>query len=251
MKLLWLDLESTGLDPQKNRILEVAARLATLEAPFETLASYEAVLGVQSRGHLLHPKVVEMHTRNGLWAECEKAIVTLGQVEGDLLRLLRMGESAAPSFEHLQHIAVDDHVQDGVEVRVHSVDRVFVLDKKSEVPLDGFGVHRTHSGHGRWIEKLEAYEDKPTLAGASVHFDLGFLRVHMPRLARELSHRVYDVSAVALFCRSLGMPKLPKAEAHRAMPDVLESIEHAKMCAAWLGKGAVAALQPGKQISAP
>jgi len=67
-----------------------------------------------------------------------------------------------------------------------------------------------------------------------VHFDHGFLRVHMPKLAARFSHRHYDVSAVKLFCQSLGMPKPPKAEAHRAAADVRESIEHAKACADWL-----------------
>ena len=56
----------------------------------------------------------------------------------------------------------------------------------------------------------------------------------MPTLDKRLSYRHYDVSAVKLFCQSLGMPKLPKAEAHRAKDDILESIAHAKKCADWL-----------------
>ena len=79
-------------------------------------------------------------------------------------------------------------------------------------------------------------DDRPTLAGRSVHFDLGFLRVHMPRVAARLSHRVLDVSAVELFCRSQGMSKLPKALGHRAKDDVLESMEHLRRCKAWLEK---------------
>jgi oligoribonuclease len=75
-------------------------------------------------------------------------------------------------------------------------------------------------------------EERPVLAGDSVHFDLGFVRAHMPELAKRLSHRVYDVSAVKLFCRSLGMKKIPKGEeAHRAKGDVLRSIQHARACA--------------------
>jgi hypothetical protein len=76
------------------------------------------------------------------------------------------------------------------------------------------------------------------LAGDSVHFDLGFVRYHMPTLAKRLSHRVYDVSAIKLFCRSLGMPKIERKEdpVHRAAGDVLRSIEHAKYCADWLAR---------------
>jgi oligoribonuclease (3'-5' exoribonuclease) len=63
-----------------------------------------------------------------------------------------------------------------------------------------------------------------TLLGNSVHFDLRFVRRVFPDFARLLSHRVIDVSAIRLFCQSLGMPK-PKGEpAHRAMADVDESL---------------------------
>ena len=39
-KLLWVDLEMTGLDPQQDVILEVAAEITDFE--FKTIASYEA-----------------------------------------------------------------------------------------------------------------------------------------------------------------------------------------------------------------
>lgn len=39
-KLLWVDLEMTGLDPQKDVILEVAAEITDFD--FKTLESYEA-----------------------------------------------------------------------------------------------------------------------------------------------------------------------------------------------------------------
>ena len=45
-KLLWIDLEMTGLDPNKDRIIEVAAEVTDFD--FKTLASYEAVI-LQSR----------------------------------------------------------------------------------------------------------------------------------------------------------------------------------------------------------
>ncbi len=41
-KLLWVDLEMTGLDPQKDVILEVAAEVTDFN--FKTLASYEAIV---------------------------------------------------------------------------------------------------------------------------------------------------------------------------------------------------------------
>jgi len=41
-KLLWIDLEMTGLDPKKDVILEVAAEVTDFK--FKTLGSYEAVI---------------------------------------------------------------------------------------------------------------------------------------------------------------------------------------------------------------
>lgn len=41
-KLLWVDLEMTGLDTQSDRILEIAAEVTDFD--FKTLASYEAVI---------------------------------------------------------------------------------------------------------------------------------------------------------------------------------------------------------------
>lgn len=41
-KLLWVDLEMTGLDPEKDVIIEVAAEITDFN--FKTLASYEAIV---------------------------------------------------------------------------------------------------------------------------------------------------------------------------------------------------------------
>lgn len=41
-KLLWIDLEMTGLDPAKDKIIEVACEVTDFD--FKTLASYEAVI---------------------------------------------------------------------------------------------------------------------------------------------------------------------------------------------------------------
>ncbi len=63
-KLLWVDLEMTGLDPVKDVILEVAAEITDFN--FKTLASYEACVR--------HPKaqVLELMQQNSWWAEFPK-----------------------------------------------------------------------------------------------------------------------------------------------------------------------------------
>lgn len=176
MRMYWLDLETTGLDPQKDQILEVAVAEASFTSPFDAWVIYDRPLHTDLRDDQLSPFILDLHTRNGLLADCRKSTLGyrnqgVGDIEQDLLAL---------------------------------------------IPEAGKG------------------EDLPTLAGSSVHFDHEFLKHHMPTLAKRFSHRHYDVSAVKLFCQSLRMPKIPKAEAHRALADVRESIAHAVMCKDWL-----------------
>ena len=60
-KLLWVDLEMTGLDPLKDVILEVAAEVTDFN--FKTLASYEAI--VQQSQEV----VVDRMQKNTWWAD--------------------------------------------------------------------------------------------------------------------------------------------------------------------------------------
>lgn len=60
-KLVWMDLEMTGLDPSKDVILEVAAEITDFN--FQTLANYEAI--VQQSKDI----VVERMQKNTWWAD--------------------------------------------------------------------------------------------------------------------------------------------------------------------------------------
>lgn len=60
-KLLWVDLEMTGLDTQNDVILEIAAEITDFE--FKTLASYEAI--VQQPKEI----VVDRMQKNIWWAD--------------------------------------------------------------------------------------------------------------------------------------------------------------------------------------
>ena len=89
-KLLWVDLEMTGLDAQKDVILEVAAEVTDFD--FKTLASYEA--RVQQKREL----VVDRMQKNIWWKDYPanrdefvnrlESAVPSKQVEQDLIKLV-------------------------------------------------------------------------------------------------------------------------------------------------------------------
>lgn len=183
MKLLWLDLEATGLYARKHDILELAASIADLHDPFNALPVYDAVACYPRHMHVeLDKFVFDMHTKNGLLEDCAlDSALDIRRIEQDLLDLVPM---------------------------------------------------------------VEDRDDRTTLAGSSIHFDHEFVSIHMPELAKRLSHRHYDVSALKLYCQSMGMPRFRKAEAHRARPDIEESIMHAGECTEWLKNNLVTSYAP-------
>lgn len=65
--LVWTDLETTGLDPDTCRVLEVAA-IVTDDNLVEVARFHRVVywLHDEKDDALLHPAVREMHTKNGL-----------------------------------------------------------------------------------------------------------------------------------------------------------------------------------------
>lgn len=162
-KFLWLDLETTGLDPDCCSILELAY-VITDDQPIglSDLKSYQFKFGT---ARWMEPFAAEMHAKNGLISDCMKADLTTDEAEIDILGVIK--ETLQPN------------------------------------------------------ETLY-------LAGNSVWFDYQFLCDRMPRLARRLHHRFLDMSAVALFGNTLGLPRPEKKEAHRAAADILESLEYFK-----------------------
>ena len=98
-KLLWVDLEMTGLDPQQDVILEVAAEVTDFD--FKTLASYEAIVK-QPR-----EVVVERMQKNVWWADYphnrDEFVAKLDsgkplqEVENDLIALIEENIGQEPA----------------------------------------------------------------------------------------------------------------------------------------------------------
>lgn len=114
-------------------------------------------------------------------------------------------------------------------------------------------VEKMHNANGLWddalastttIEEVDTFlaglcvslgaaPRQVRLAGSSVQFDLAWARVHLPRFAKYLSHRVLDVTTLRAAI-DLWLPECvqwPVREAHRALPDILTTLEEASVCA--------------------
>lgn len=83
-----------------------------------------------------------------------------------------------------------------------------------------------------WLTEELGAEPPPPMAGSTVSFDRGVLKRCMPSVEGLFHYRNIDVSSV----KELGRRWFPdvvsptKNNAHRAMGDVLESIEHLRHC---------------------
>lgn len=205
--LLWVDLETTGLVPETDAVLEVAAvvtrddltevargswvcgyplaeQLAGLPANWQDDAWIRHMVRTWSG---LDPVVIEMHRAGGLWAECA-----------------------------------------GTTREVDVLDRC----------LTNFIVTNCRE----WVESPDGPEPLhcPTqLAGSTISFDRAFMRRHLPASHALLHYRNLDVTTLNEVARRFwpavheGRPRGEKR--HRAMEDVLESLEVCRYYVSKLG----------------
>jgi oligoribonuclease len=165
-RLVWLDLEMTGLDPTRDVIVEIAC--VVTDAELRALDDGVDVVVHQTPDALavMGDYVREMHTRSGLLTEIARSDTDLGAAGAAALTYVR------------------GHVPEA-----------------RSAPL----------------------------CGNSIGTDRGFLARYLPELDTHLHYRNIDVSSLKELCRRWypeEYRKRPdKAESHRALGDVLESIE--------------------------
>ena len=73
--IAWIDIETTGLDPEADCILEVACVLTTANYQLVEVEARSAVVPwppavLESLRAHAHPVVQDMHDKSGLWAAC-------------------------------------------------------------------------------------------------------------------------------------------------------------------------------------
>jgi len=197
--LVWLDLETTGLNEFQDTILEIACIVTDDElnehASFERtvyfpdgkhLAELPEETAIQfAQGQLIDPYVVKMHRKNGLWDACAEATDTLESVDLAFAKFLRE----------------------------NSVRQVQVTDEQGNITLK---------------------EDKPQLAGSTISFDRAFMKSQLPKALDMLHYRNLDVSSFNEVARRWWKdlhktrPNAGRAKedaAHRGMADIKESIQ--------------------------
>ena len=165
LPLVWIDLEMTGLDPERDVIVEIATIVTdgdladVREGPQVVVHQPDDVLA------RMDEVVATMHRRSGLTDEVRSSAIDVAEAQRITLEFVR---------EH--------------------------------VPEQGVA----------------------PLAGNSVHADRAFLRRFMPSLDRHLHYRNVDISTLKELARRWRPEALegspPKAEAHRALDDIRESL---------------------------
>ena len=94
--------------------------------------------------------------------------------------------------------------------------------------------------HGRPLAQVErdllalvdrhfASEEKIVLVGNSIHNDKRFIDRYLPAFAKRLHYRLIDVSSFKEIYRDRYGVKFEKANAHRAVGDILESIKELEL----------------------
>ena len=87
-KLLWVDLEMTGLDVTNDRIIEVALQVTDFQ--FNVLETYEAVVHQPEEVvNNMNPWAASQHSASGLTAKVRSSKLSEEQVVGEIIGIIK------------------------------------------------------------------------------------------------------------------------------------------------------------------
>lgn len=115
-KLLWVDLETTGLNPMLDEVLEVAA--VVTDENLNALADFSRVVHPIKLPNM-DPVVISMHTKNGLLKEVEQT--------GDLIEVVE------DMFAEFVTTYFPDGYRPPLAGSTVSFDRAFIIEHMSKV----------------------------------------------------------------------------------------------------------------------
>ncbi len=188
-RLLWIDLEMTGLKPGEDKIVEVGA-IAT-DWDFNEIARYESAVKVPQ-------DFLEARLTGEFWdknPESRDALIN-GNCNAHKIAALvdaELVDFARENFAKIEDLSADEQKQ--------------ILKKCSDV-------------NPRALAPIY-------LAGNSIHQDQKFIALEFPRLQKLLHYRQLDVSSWKLIMENRGII-FAKPEDHRAMADIEGSIAELK-----------------------
>lgn len=166
--LVWLDLEMTGLNPEKDTILEIATVITNNQLEVIATGPSLAIHHTEAELCVMTDWCVKQHGSSGLVTAVKESNVSLEQAAQITLEFLKL------------------HV------------------KENHAPVCGNSI---------WQDRI-------------------FLRKYMPEIDKFLSYRIIDVSSikeiVGRWYPNNAKAKFVKPEVHRALEDVIYSIEELK-----------------------
>lgn len=167
--LLWIDIETTGLNVEFDCILQIACVLTDFQIkkiislPEITIKCEDSILSE------MDPWCKQQHSTSGLIEKVKQSIISLKQAESEIIKFLKKNTNE---------------------------------------------------------------EDVLYIAGNSVHFDKKFIDYWMPNLSKVMSHRIVDVTSIALLCKNTNEEvynqRPIKRYMHTAKDDIEESISEYK-----------------------
>lgn len=142
MKLLVVDLETTGLDVRKDSILEVFARVVDSDDLDHTIDTFHALIKPSSWSWLDNaPKIIwEMHSTSGLLLACQTEGVGAWKVAEDLRAFLI--KNASKKADRLTITGNSPHAVDRPFLAALLDEWSISRDKTSWGGLDSFVTHR-------------------------------------------------------------------------------------------------------------
>lgn len=169
-----------------------------------------------------------------LWTDLENTGLADDKCEGDCFRKGRILEwvvalaaddkdgdcSVIRQWSAVIHVPADELFMDDFVREMHTKSGLLAEVEKSPVTLemsDEFLASLVAT-------ELGARERSITLAGNSVWFDAIWFRKHMPKFAKFLHHRIFDVSTLQRAHEDLLGTEPVRAPAHRALDDVHASL---------------------------
>jgi oligoribonuclease len=156
--LLWVDLETTGLDPHTGVVLEVGARLTDQllneVSRFHTIIHHDEKDLDELKDLFFPPAVVEMHTKNDLLRQVYESQVELAQAQASfatwLFENFKLGEKrplagSNPSFDRSWLNVHFEAAADFISYRSFDMNTVYYFAEVDKDKVKKKGIHRANA----------------------------------------------------------------------------------------------------------